>query len=102
MVGGGPAGISAALGARRAGADVLLMDRYGCFGGVITTVGIETIGWYRYEGCTNDSEGIGIEMERLAARMGGTIKWPYNDSQCLDADFFKVVADKLGKWTFGD
>ena len=34
--------------------------------------------------------GIGIEMERLAASMGGTIKWPYNDSECLDADFFKV------------
>ena len=22
--------------------------------------------------------------------MGGSIKWPYNDSECLDADFFKV------------
>jgi hypothetical protein len=27
--------------------------------------------------------------------MGGTIKWPYNDSECLDADFFKIVADHL-------
>ncbi len=27
--------------------------------------------------------------------MGGTIKWPYNDSQCLDADYFKIVADHL-------
>ena len=32
-------------------------------------------------------------MERLAASMGGTIKWPYNDSECLDADFFKVMED---------
>ena len=46
----GPAGLSAALGARRAGADVILMERFGCFGGVITTVGMETLGWYRYEG----------------------------------------------------
>ena len=23
--------------------------------------------------------------------MGGSIKWPYNDSECLDADFFKVI-----------
>jgi hypothetical protein len=38
---------------------------------------------------------VGIEMERLAASMGGTVKWPYNDSECLDADFFKVVADHL-------
>ena len=35
-------------------------------------------------------KGIGVEMERLAAKMGGTIKWPYNESECLDADFFKV------------
>ena len=25
--------------------------------------------------------------------MGGSIKWPYNDSECLDADFFKVASD---------
>ena len=43
----------------------------------------------RYEGCV-DSEGVGVEMERIAASMGGTIKWPYNDSECLDADFFKA------------
>ena len=95
VVGGGPAGLSAALGARRAGADVVLVERFGCLGGVITTVGMETIGWYRYEGCTNDSEGIGREMERLAASLGGTRKFAYNDSECLDADFFKVVADQL-------
>jgi len=94
VVGGGPAGISAALAARRAGADTILLERYGCFGGVITTVGMETIAWYRYEG-TVDSEGIGVEMEKLAAKMGGSIKWPYNDSECLDADFFKIVADHL-------
>ena len=94
VVGGGPAGLSAALSARRAGADTILLERYGCFGGAITTVGVETIAWYRYEG-TVDSEGIGVEMEKLAAKMGGTIKWPYNQSECLDADFFKIVADHL-------
>ena len=37
----------------------LFMDvpyRFGCFGGVITTVGMETLAWYRYEGCVNDTE----------------------------------------------
>lgn len=94
VVGGGPAGLSAALAAKRAGADTILLERFDCFGGVITTVGMETLAWYRYEGCT-DSEGIGIEMERRAAEMGATTKWPYNNSECLDADFFKVVADEL-------
>ena len=77
------------------GVDVVLMERFGCFGGVITTVGMETLGWYRYEGTSNDTEGIGREMERMAQRMGGSTKWPYNDSQCLDADMFKIIADQL-------
>lgn len=94
VVGGGPAGLSAAIAAKRAGADTILMERYGFFGGTITTVGMETLGWYRYEG-TVESEGIGIEMERLAARMGGSVKWPYNESECLNAEYFKLVADKL-------
>ena len=94
VVGGGPSGISAAIGSARAGAQTVLIEKFGCLGGVITTVGMETLGWYRYQG-TTDCTGIGIEMEKIAAKMGGTIKWPYNDSQCLDADFFKVVADKL-------
>ena len=73
---------------------MVLMEKYGCFGGVITTVGMETLGWYRYEG-TVDCEGIGREMERVAERMGGSTKWPCNDSQCLDAERFKSIADNL-------
>ena len=94
VIGAGPSGLSAALSSARAGADTILVERYGCFGGVITTVGMETLAWYRYEG-TVDSQGIGIEMERLAAQMGGAIKWPYNNSHCLDADYFKIIADHL-------
>ena len=56
VVGGGPAGISAAIAASRTCVKTLIIERYGCLGGVITTVGMETIGWYR-EG-TIDSEGI--------------------------------------------
>eukprot|EP00808_Paulinella_micropora_P012393 g62164.t1 len=94
VLGGGPAGLSAAIGAARAGADTMLVERFGCFGGVITTVGMETLGWYRYEG-TVDTQGVGVEMEKMAARMGGSHRFPYNDSECLDADYFKVVADHL-------
>lgn len=94
VVGGGPSGISASIAAARAGSDTLIIEKFGCLGGVITTVGMETMGWYRYEG-TTDCQGIGIEMENIAEKMGGTLKWPYNDSQCLDADFFKIVADRL-------
>lgn len=34
-------------------------------------------------------------MERVAQRMGGSTKFPYNDSDCLDAEKFKIIADNL-------
>ena len=95
VVGGGPAGLACALTAARAGADVIIMERFNCFGGVITTVGMETLGWYRYEG-TKDCEGsIGKELERVARGLGASRKFYYNDSECLDAEAFKSIADAL-------
>ena len=94
VVGGGPSGISAALSSSRAGAQTIIIEKFGCLGGVITTVGMETLSWYRYEG-TQDCSGIGTEMENLAKKMGATRKWEYNDSNCLDAEMFKYIADKL-------
>ncbi len=79
VVGSGPSGLAAAVSAARVGGlDVMLVERFGCFGGVITTVGMETLAWYRYEG-TVDVEGLGIEFEQLAAKLGGTRKFPYNE-----------------------
>ena len=47
VVGGGPAGLCAAIAAGREGVDAMLVERYGCFGGVITQTMIGTIAWYR-------------------------------------------------------
>ena len=41
VVGSGPGGLAAALAAARAGVQVALVERFGCFGGNITTVGVE-------------------------------------------------------------
>ena len=71
VVGGGPGGLAAALAAARAGAATTLVDRYGCFGGVITQVGVDTLAWYRHE-ATVEAGGIGAEFERRAEEMGGT------------------------------
>ena len=49
VVGSGPGGLSAALAAARAGVDVTLVERFGCFGGNITAVGVEGMAWYRHE-----------------------------------------------------
>jgi hypothetical protein len=96
VVGSGPAGLSAALGAAREGVETMVVERYGCFGGVISQVGVESIAWYRHEG-TIDVEGIGIEFERRASEMGAARAEPQSTSQALDTELFKVVADRLMK-----
>jgi hypothetical protein len=94
VVGSGPGGLAAAIAAARAGARTTLVDRYGCFGGVITQVGVETIAWYRHEG-TVDSEGLGIEFEQRARDAGASQPESQSDSEALDPELFKVVADQL-------
>ncbi|MFW9972608.1 MAG: FAD-dependent oxidoreductase, partial [Candidatus Odinarchaeota archaeon] len=71
-MGGGPAGISASIASARENVETMLVERYGCFGGVITQAMIGTIAWYRYAK-TVDAGGIGVEFERRAKELGGTI-----------------------------
>jgi len=94
VVGSGPGGLAAALGAARAGVSVTLLERFGCFGGNITAVGVEGFAWYRHEK-TVDSEGVGIEFEERAKAMGAATPEPQSDSHALDAEAFKCVADAL-------
>lgn len=94
VVGSGPGGLAAAIGAAREGAHTTLLDRYGCFGGVITQVGVESVAWYRREG-TVDSEGLGGEFEQRAKAMGGTQPESQSLSEALDPEMFKCVADEL-------
>jgi hypothetical protein len=94
VVGGGPGGLAAAVCAAREGVRTTLVDRYGCFGGVITQVGVESVAWYRHEG-TTDVEGIGIEFEQRAKALGGTQPELQSQSEALDPELFKCVADEL-------
>jgi ribulose 1,5-bisphosphate synthetase/thiazole synthase len=96
VVGSGPGGLAAALAAARAGARTTLLERYGCFGGNITQVGVEGFAWYRHER-TVDCEGIGIELEQRATAMGAATPEPQSLSHALDAEMFKYVADVLVK-----
>jgi|TARA_B110000908_G_C10262865_1_gene460692 ribulose 1,5-bisphosphate synthetase/thiazole synthase len=94
VVGSGPGGLAAALAAARAGVSVCLLERYGCFGGNITAVGVEGFAWYRHEK-TVDSEGIGVEFETRAKQMGATTPEPQSQSDAIDGEMFKHVADTL-------
>ncbi len=94
VVGSGPGGLAAALASARAGAETTLLERYGCFGGNITQVGVEGFAWYRHP-ATIDSEGIGREFEERAKSMGAAMPEPQSISHSLDAEAFKYVADVL-------
>jgi hypothetical protein len=45
------------------GSQVTLLERFGCFGGNITAVGVEGFAWYRHEQ-TVDTEGVGSSLRR--------------------------------------
>jgi hypothetical protein len=94
VVGSGPGGLAAALAAARSGVQVALVERFGCFGGNITTVGVEGFAWYRREQ-TVEAGGIGWEFEERAKSMGAAVPESQSLSYELDSEGFKLVADRL-------
>jgi hypothetical protein len=93
VVGSGPGGLSAALAAAREGASTMLVERYGCFGGVIAQAMVGTIAWYRTSEKTVDAGGIGVEFERRAKEMNASLE--VNRYQVLDTEVFKHIADQM-------
>ncbi|WP_425403531.1 FAD-dependent oxidoreductase [Hwanghaeella sp.] len=94
VVGSGPGGLAAALAAARSGAEVALVERFGCFGGNLTVVGVEGMAWYRHED-TIEANGIGREFETRAKEMGAAVQESQSLSYEIDSEGFKIVADKL-------
>jgi len=93
VVGGGPGGLSAALAASREGVKTMLVERYGCFGGVITQAMIGTLAWYRTNEKVVDAGGIGVEFEQRAKEMEASL--PLFLFQVLDTEKFKFIADRM-------
>lgn len=94
VVGSGPGGLSAALAAARAGAHTTLVERFGCFGGNITVVGVEGMHWYRHEQ-TVESDGIVREFEESAKKYGAAVPESQSLSYEIDSEGFKLVADRM-------
>ncbi len=73
VVGGGPAGVAAAVAARRTGAKVALVERYGHFGGLWTGGLVLLITGHIVKGGKQVCQGIGEEMMRRLEKLDGGI-----------------------------
>jgi hypothetical protein len=94
VVGSGPGGLAAALASARQGAETILMERFGCFGGNITQACVESIAWYRHPQ-TIEAGGIGMEFEQRAVEMNAATPEVQSISHALNSEMFKCMADRM-------
>lgn len=101
VVGGGSAGIAAAIGAHDAGADVLLLERNAYFGGQATNSQVHSYCGF----CTNGEDwqqvvkGVGQRVLDKLRSMGRFDKFVYSPTGNLllyqDPEFTKLALDEL-------
>lgn len=92
VVGGGPAGVAAAIAARRTGADVTLVERYGHFGGLWTGGLVLLIIGHIVKGGKQVCQGIGEEfMRRLEKLDRGIINRRPGADPTVDAEAAKYM-----------
>jgi len=110
IVGGGPAGTAAAIAAARAGAETLLVERFGYLGGTATASLMACINGFRNQVAPDDTQvvrGIAEEIVLRLKAMDGLGTSPYAQrnlptepgqlsySYAIDTEAFKVVLLEL-------
>lgn len=91
VVGGGPAGIGAALSAARNGARTMLLEKRGFLGGNITACYMENCNYFM-EGTGLDAEGIFHELEQTYFEKYGNEDLR-GDQPRINSELFKVHLD---------
>ena len=92
VVGAGPAGVAAAIAARRAGADVTLVERYNHFGGLWTGGLVLIVIGHMVKGPKQVCMGIGEEMMRRLEKLDeGIINRGPGRNPTVDAEALKFV-----------
>lgn len=92
VVGGGPAGVTAAIASARAGAKTTLVERYGHFGGLWTGGLVLLVIGHIVDGKKQVGQGIGEEMmQRLEKLDRGIINRRPGVNPTVDAEALKYV-----------
>ena len=92
VVGSGPAGIAAAVAAARCGAQTMLVERYGCFGGALSVGQVESYTWYFNEN-TYTAEGISKEIDDRMVACGGTQHDDRGTGNFINPEKYKYMLD---------
>ena len=91
VIGGGAAGVAAAVAAARMGRDVLLVEAQGCFGGVGTSGMVPSFAAF-YDGANLLSAGIGAEIRGHVSRhIPITQAWTPIQAEELKREYDRIV-----------
>lgn len=94
VVGGGPAGVGAALSAARQGRHVLLLEKRGFLGGNITACYVENCNYFLHHSNFH-SEGIYAEIERECLQKYGNSNIRKSKENSFDSEYLKVYLDEI-------
>src|SRR3954471_8999885 len=102
VLGGGPAGIAAAVAGARAGSKTLLVERYGFLGGMRTAAGVTNFcGLHAnvHSDIRQVVHGVADDLLQRIARLGG-LNEPHalfgkTVAQAYDTAAYKIAADEL-------
>jgi len=95
VVGGGPAGIGAAMAAARGGAKTVLLEKRGFLGGNITGSYVETCNYF-LKGTPFEAYGIYAEMENgYKAQFGKSHDIRANSPHRFSSEYLKIFLDKF-------
>jgi hypothetical protein len=94
VVGGGPAGLGAAVSAARTGASTLLLEKRGFLGGNITACYVETCNWF-LSGTQFSTHGLYAEIEDAYRLEYGRSHDLREDSRRFSADYLRIFLDEL-------
>ncbi len=99
VVGGGPAGIAAGIAAARAGARTLLVERFGCLGGVAAS-GIPFINFFNRHGkqiVRGIAEELVVNLQKAGGSLGHLV--PKNGHihsiAFIDPEWVKLIAEEM-------